>query len=308
MDVFLYNGPMERGADLDFIEWVSSEQKSKDLLLLIVTNGGNPDAAYKIGRHLQNKYDNMSAFVPGLCKSAGTLIAIAANEIVFTPYGELGPLDIQLTKRDDLLSKESGLNIGEAFSTLESRARDTYNTLIQEILANSGGIVSFTTASHSAAEILGGLYGPIFARIDPEEVGSRARAMRIGEDYGARLDVKFSNLKNGALNFLSQKYPSHGFVIDFQESQLLFNRVREATEAEQILVQTVGKSCRMPQHTLKKTNLTATYAQIVGDMQKDGKAENEGTDATGSRDASAPARSARPAGKAKRPSSRKSAS
>jgi ClpP class serine protease len=122
-DVFLYNGGIERREDLRFIEFVAENQKHDDLLLLLVTPGGNPDAAYKIGKYIQSKYANFTCFIPGLCKSAGTLLAIAANELVFAPYGELGPLDVQLTKTDDLFGQESGLNISEAFRTVETAPR-----------------------------------------------------------------------------------------------------------------------------------------------------------------------------------------
>jgi ClpP class serine protease len=41
--------------------------------------------------------------VSGYCKSAGTLIALGANELAFGEHGELGPLDVQIAKRDEVL-------------------------------------------------------------------------------------------------------------------------------------------------------------------------------------------------------------
>lgn len=209
------------------------------------------------------------------------MLAIAGENLIFSPYGELGPLDIQMTKTDDIASLDnSGLNISEAFMTLEWRAKSTFHGLIQEIVSASGGVVSFPTASHSASEILTSLYGPIFARIDPEEVGSRARAMRIGEDYGQRLDEKFNNLKPGSLATLSQTYSSHGFVIDMQEASLLFERVREATEIEKALVDTCGYICRLPQPQEQEQqqgpiqqNLTEVYEELVEKENYNGTSE-----------------------------------
>ena len=123
------------------------------------------------------------------------MLAISASDLIFAPYGELGPLDVQMEKEDKIGSAESGLNISEAFKAIEDRARDTYHNLIREIVSASHGVVSFHTASHAASEVIASLYSPIFARIDPEEVGSRSRAMRIGEDYTERLNVKWENLK-----------------------------------------------------------------------------------------------------------------
>lgn len=258
-DVFLYSGAIERTQDLRFIEFVAENKQHDELLLLLVTPGGSPDAAYKIGKYIQSRYSNFICFIPGLCKSAGTLLAIAANELVFAPYGELGPLDVQLTKTDDLFGQESGLNISEAFRTVEDRAKRTFHALIGEIIQSSGGVVSFQTASHCASEIVASLYGPIFGRIDPEEVGSRARAMRLGEDYGVRLNQKYTNLKDAALERLSQSYSSHGFVIDAEESCALFERVRMAEPSEQWLVQKLGAKARFSGQEVVIENLTALY-------------------------------------------------
>ena len=261
-DVFLFNAGLSRGLDLDFIEFVAEKRSSEHLTLVLVTNGGDPNAAYKIGRYLQSQYETVETLVSGLCKSAGTLLAIAASEVVFSPYGELGPLDVQLTKADNMAGPESGLNISEAFTALELRARSTFHDLVSEILHNSGGIVSFPTASHSAAEIVSGLYGPIFSRFDPEEVGSRARAMRIGGDYGSRLNLRFENLVEGALHKLSRTYSSHGFVIDLVEAKHLFKNVREVNWAEKKLVEELGACARFPTSKPLKIDVTGRFKAV----------------------------------------------
>ena len=276
MDVYLYNGDIQRQADLAFINMVSEHKKSDDCMVLMVTPGGDPDAAYKMARYLQHRYERYSVLVSGLCKSAGTLFAIGATEVIFTPYGELGPLDIQLTKTDHLAGMESGLNISEAFSALERRAHDTFITTTLDIIQSSGGVVSFQTASHSAAEVVAAMYGEVFARIDPEEVGSRARAMRIGEDYGKRLNLKWNNLKSGALDLLSQTYSSHAFVIDCLEAQSLFTNVRMATEDETQLVLKLGGLARHPNR-----NLTLRSLGTIGTAQNEGEADEEATGEAG---------------------------
>ncbi|MCV9963464.1 hypothetical protein OIU34_16290 [Pararhizobium sp. BT-229] len=274
MDVFLYNGEISRKHDLEFVTTIADNKTSDHCMVILVTPGGDPDAAYKMARYLQHRYEGYSVLVSGLCKSAGTLFAIGATEVVFAPYGELGPLDIQLTKTDQLTGMESGLNISEAFSALEGRARDTFITTTLEIIGSSGGVVSFQTAAHSAAEVVGSIYGPVFARIDPEEVGSRARAMRIGEDYGKRLNLKWNNMKPGALDLLSQTYSSHAFVIDSLEAQSLFHRVRMANEAEMQVVMDLGVYARHPQR-----GLTLKKLDNIGDAQNEGEAHEEATEA-----------------------------
>lgn len=273
-DYLFYSGDINIPDVLHFMEFVSDEGKADRAMLILCTYGGNADAAYKIGRYLQLKYDSLKLLVPGYCKSAGTLLAMAADEIVFSPFGELGPLDVQMTRTDDLARMESGLNISEAFLSLEERARNTFATLIGEIIRNSEGIVSFRTAAHSASEVVGALYKPIFGQIEPEDVGSRARAMRIGEDYGERLNTRFKNLRPGSLYMLSQRYSSHRFVIDMKEAEALFHNVREASATEKRLVADLGRRCREPSDSLHLENVTGKYQSIL-DEEETGEDPNE---------------------------------
>ena len=245
-DIILYNAEIERGLDLKFIESVDTNKQSNCAILLLVTPGGNADAAYKIGKYLQEKYESFGVLLPGICKSAGTLLAIAGDELIFTPYGELGPLDVQVRKEDKLTGFESGLNISEAFQAIEDRAKDTYRKLISEIQFASNGIVGIKTALHAASEMVASLYEPILRQIDPEEVGSRSRAMRIGEDYAVRLNAKWGNLKGEFITTLSRSYPGHGFVIDYDEANSMFNRVRHANENEIKIVEKLGIIARIP--------------------------------------------------------------
>lgn len=267
MDFILYSGDVRRGADLEFIEFISKEQSSTGITLVLCTHGGNPDAAYKIGRFIQSVYDSFKLLIPGHCKSAGTLLAIAAQEIIFSPYGELGPLDVQMARTDIIAGLESGLNIGEAFWMLEDRASTTFHDLIADITNMSNGIVSFQTASRSATEFVSALYGPVFAQIEPEDVGSRSRAMRIGEDYGMRLNQEFSNLLPSALRRLSRSYASHSFVIDHREAAALFKNVRTSTEVERALTQEVGERCFVPDPSPSAEpiikNITETYEKLL---------------------------------------------
>ena len=201
MDYFFFSGELARGRDLEFVETVA-QGKSSDMCTVIMTSGGgDPDAAYKIARYLHYKYGSYAVMVSGYCKSAATLFAHGASEIFFCPFGELGPLVIQLQKEDKLGSQESGLNISEAFSTLERQTRDTYQEVLFDTIGSSRGVISFKTASEVTNSMVSALYGPIFAQIEPEELGSRVRAMRIGADYAKRLDVS-SNLQDGGLDKL----------------------------------------------------------------------------------------------------------
>jgi hypothetical protein len=243
-DVFFYNGPMASPADLHFVESVFKAKKHDRATLFLTTNGGDPDAAYKKSRYLQDKYSYLTVVIAGRCKSAGTLLAIGANELAFMPYGELGPLDIQLAKVDRFDQLQSGLAIQDALNTLEKRAVQKFHSVTTDWIKANHGLISFAVASKAAGDFVAQLYGPILSRIDPEEVGARTRYMRIATDYGKRLSVKSQNLKPDTLRILAETYSSHSFVIDQQEAATLFERVRPANAAEKAVVEALGKNAR----------------------------------------------------------------
>ena len=101
-DILFYNGAISGLASQKVIEMCRARSRRSNVILILVTPGGDADAAYRIARCLQEKYQKFSLFVPGWCKSAGTLLAIGADELYMSDYGELGPLDVQLSVTDEL--------------------------------------------------------------------------------------------------------------------------------------------------------------------------------------------------------------
>ena len=243
-DIFLFNGELNRKYVLQFLDEIHNYKSSKNIILLLVTDGGDPDAAYKIARYIQDHYEKFTLLVPGICKSAGTLIAVGANEIAFSPYGELGPIDIQTYKEDNVAQRHSGLTITEGLDSLIAKAIAKHTDAFIRILEGTRGVVSFHTAAEASADLIKGLMQPIFAQIDPFDVGDKARAMRIADDYGKRLNARTKNLKPRALASLTRTYPSHSFVIDKSEAEILFENVRDLTESERDLVKSIGPEAR----------------------------------------------------------------
>jgi ClpP class serine protease len=64
--------------------------------LILHTPGGLVLAALQIARALREHSAKVTAFVPHYAMSGGTLICLAANEIVMSSHAVLGPIDPQL--------------------------------------------------------------------------------------------------------------------------------------------------------------------------------------------------------------------
>jgi hypothetical protein len=65
------------------------------LALMLHSPGGSPTAAEWIVSFLRHKFDPIVAIVPSMAKSAATMLALAADEILIDERGELGPTDPQ---------------------------------------------------------------------------------------------------------------------------------------------------------------------------------------------------------------------
>ncbi len=69
------------------------QSKIKKLDLFLQSPGGILEAAYKFFRICRDYCDEFSVIIPLSAKSASTIIALGADEIVMTTISELGPVD-----------------------------------------------------------------------------------------------------------------------------------------------------------------------------------------------------------------------
>ncbi|WP_444914659.1 hypothetical protein [Microbulbifer sp. TRSA007] len=235
-DVIAYSGMVSRsGYDqlCDHLRDYKSSTATKAYLIPL-TVGGDPDAGYRIARAIGHLYpDDVRALIPDVCKSAGTLMCIGANELVICDKGELGPLDIQLSKKDEIFELASGLDISQAIAAIQSASMVTFRHLLFELKLEGG--LGTKLAAELASNLTSGLFAPIAAQIDPIRLGEHQRAMNIADAYGQRLNRKFSNTTDEQIRQLLSAYPTHGFVIDRKEAAELFSRVREPSKEEALI-------------------------------------------------------------------------
>ncbi|WP_176441843.1 SDH family Clp fold serine proteinase [Granulicella rosea] len=283
-DILLYSGDIERPYDDKLLDICLERKRRKNVMLLLCSRGGNPDAAYRMARGLQDYYEKFTVLLAGRCKSAGTLIAIGAHELVMSDHAELGPLDIQLGKKDELFETASGLTVLSALTELENKAFELFENAFLRIKIRSDGSVTFKTATLIATELAKGVVAPIMAQVDPMHVGEVSRAMKIGQEYGRRLSDLSKNLGSDALSALVDEYPSHGFVIDRKEAAKLFVNVRNTTEDEGLLVSLLRSVMRTP-----KTDgpilffMSKTKTEVSNDSDN-ASGVSEGTNTAGARD------------------------
>ena len=241
-EVFLYSGRIESPQDRLMTEFSAVEGRRRNAFLVLVTFGGDPHIAYKIARALQRGFQRVTVCVPGPCVSAGTLLATAAQELIMTDSGWLGPLDIQVPRSDELFESQSGLVSMQSLSTLQSGAWELFRNNLFGLKVATAGQVTLKTALETATALTNGLYGPLFGQVDPSRLAEDERSKRIVEEYGERLQLRSGNLRDESLERLVGDYPSHQFVIDRDEArESLFKNVASPEIAEQLLVNALGE-------------------------------------------------------------------
>ena len=281
-DLFLYSGSIDQKAVNDFFlaALTRQEKPRSNISLILTTWGGDAHQAYRMAWLLQQLYSTFRVVVLGPCKSAGTLVAVGAHELAFGLFGELGPLDIQLTKPDEIAVTNSGLDTLGALAIMRSQAFNSFEEHMVDIINKSHGLVSMKTASDMASQLVIGLFRPMIQQIDPHRLSEVNRMMRIAREYGKKLGMpNLKDDKESQLDHLIEDYPSHGFIIDKDEAGTIFNTVLEASEHETHAAMIYPHSLT-PSDETKVIDIGAELEKLVAGLDGDKMEETENGETT----------------------------
>jgi ClpP class serine protease len=86
-------------SSVEILKFLAKVEPDQDIDLIMHTGGGLITAGYQIARALKSHRGRVTVFVPCFAYSAGTIISLAADEIVMSPDAVLGPIDSQLSQK-----------------------------------------------------------------------------------------------------------------------------------------------------------------------------------------------------------------
>jgi hypothetical protein len=129
-DVLVFAADLNKETPLTSIGYVDilpindqlANLKGDALDLILETPGGSGESAEDIIRILRGRYPDLAVIVPGWAKSAGTIMAMAADEILMGPTSALGPIDAQLFWQGKRFSADALL---EGFRKIKKEVEDT---------------------------------------------------------------------------------------------------------------------------------------------------------------------------------------
>ena len=152
--------------------------------VVLWSGGGCTCCVYAGARELHRRFDHVAVFVPLPSRSASTMLALAADELVLGDLGELGPLDAQFSEkqRADFPIDRSRLELLRALEHLKALAAGAVDEMVRSIAESSGlrGEDVYRVATDFASRLL----QPISSQIDPQVAESE-------EDKGRRRPGRF---------------------------------------------------------------------------------------------------------------------
>lgn len=179
------------------INKIDSSHDSVDLL--IISNGGDPIVSWRIISLLREKFKNISVLIPYTAYSAATLLALGADEIIMHPYGNLGPLDPQL----------SFVDINGKPRTISYEDITKYVEFVKDI-----GITD--------QELIQKSFEKLTSEIPPTSIGFAKRSSQLGLTMGQKLlatHMEDENKTKVISETLNTKFYHHGYPLARNEAK-----------------------------------------------------------------------------------------
>lgn len=216
-DFYIINSPVNEQMENSVTRLLEQTEK-KNCAIFLTTYGGSADVAYRVMRCFQRKYTCVKVAVFGQCKSAGTIMAIGADELYMYETAELGPLDVQIY--DGVKSsRNSGLDFSAALTISRSEVVEAFATAFQVMTSAK---VSRMHAIEAAGRIAQSVASALYSQVDPVTIGAMRRSIAVAMEYGMRLAKRSKSISPDKLEKLIAGYPAHSFCIDRDEAIELF--------------------------------------------------------------------------------------
>lgn len=212
-------------ADLDedcFHEVRSSLNRigpQSSLSVILNSPGGSIEDAFRIAKALRLNCGKLRVIVPGMAKSAATLIALAADTIELGSFGELGPLDPQIP--DPTGGRwRSSLETIQGLQYLRAYYIESLNLITLELLQRAQMDLAY--ALNQVQRLLPPITTPLYQNVDFKDLSDSFRLLTVAEYYAREVmrrwsPVDFDSIP-GVVRTLVWRYPSHGYIIDLAEA------------------------------------------------------------------------------------------
>ncbi len=192
---------------------LSNIGKQPALDLVLFTRGGDTEAPWRIVSLIREFCNRFAVLLPYRAYSAGTLLAMGADEIVMTPLGVLGPIDPSRTH--PLLPRREGAPEAEPISVQDMRHAMRF------ILETAKPSADTPYTPEAMAQIVTAL----FDKIHPLAIGAIEQSYALAKLIGTRClgthmnPVADKDKIGEIVNRLCDDYKSHSYQICRKEAR-----------------------------------------------------------------------------------------
>lgn len=252
-------------AEVPLYEILSDMGHQEAIDLVLYTRGGDTEAPHRLVSLIREYCDTLNVLIPYRCHSAGTLVAMGADEIVMTPLGALSPIDP--SRRHPLLPKREGADEPEPISVQDMRHA-------MQFIREAAGGASTREERKAASRFLAALglrprgklreadsdssampYTPaamaeiftaLFDKIHPLAIGAIEQSYALAKLVGEKCLATHMNPNEDQdeirviVDRLCDEYKSHSYQIDRNEARRVGLPVVDASdEEEEVLLDVV---------------------------------------------------------------------
>ncbi len=202
----------------------AANRPARTLNVLLNSPGGSLDAAYAAALYLAAYAKDLRVHVPSRAKSASTLLAIGADKVYLSAFGELGPLDTQIPDPRNPANTVSALDCYQSVDYVRDFGFNTITSVLPQLVESTERRIPVSDLLAAASTFAIGAIQPVLSTITALDFGGWGRSLRIGEKYASKLlraktkDGDYARADRIAYQ-LVYGYTHHPFPIDFHEAK-----------------------------------------------------------------------------------------
>lgn len=151
------------------------------VIVWLETLGGSPNDGYRMMLELKHRFPTVAVVVANEAFSAGTMIALGADQLFMGPSAALGPLDMQIPHPERPTGRSiSSLDVIRAMDAIEARSKKFAFEIAESLLQSRFGLQDAVAEGMRAASQM---YRPLIEQIDPYLLHSSAQSLGMGIMY-----------------------------------------------------------------------------------------------------------------------------
>src|SRR5215470_5351340 len=238
--------------------------------VILDSTGGPLDSAFKTILYLAKYTESINIYVPRKAKSASTLIAVGANKIFMSPFGELGPLDTQIRDPRNPTDYVSALDCYQSVDYVREFGFSTLSQALKQLAAVTQGKLLLSDSLNAAAQFAIGSINPMLSQTRSLDFGAWGRSLKMGERYAQILIARAAQMEQGKAERIASRlvygYTHHLFPIDIIEAKAMGLSPQEMSQQQYESSIQIVRTCEDNQVCIEFVDISAGSAERNGDL------------------------------------------